>query len=322
MLEDARDEGRVTVYVNFLGVLTAADVADRIERAYAQQLDSTLRRWYAGVVRTLRPTIRAGGPLPVGADVTPQAPEAGLLDRLAVPRRLLEKHGRRCAIVFDEFQDVVRAGGQVDAVMRSELEQQRDAAAYVFSGSHPGMMRELFGSRRRAFYAQAGLVEVGPLEAEDLGEYVGGRFAAHRRDVGEALAPLLDLAAGHPQRAMLLAHHLFERTPAGRAADSDRWAAALARASREIDGEVQATWRGLTGTQQRLVAIIADGGVRLASREATARFGLAKSGGHRSALESMEGEGHIVRANAPSGWRLVDPLFALWLRSGRAWPVT
>jgi hypothetical protein len=320
VLRDCRDAGLVPVYVNFLGVLTSADIAERVERAYREQLDSPLRRWFSGLIRTLRPTLRAGGPLPVGAEVALAPGEAGLLDRLSVPRRLLEKHGRRSAIVFDEFQDVLRAGEQVDAVIRSELERHRDAAAYVFSGSHPGMMRELFGSRRRAFYSQAGLVVLGPLGAADLAEEIGARFAAHRRDPGDALDPLLDLAAGHPQRAMLLAHHLFQRTRVGHPADSDTWARALSDAVRDADGEVQATWQALSVTQQRLMAAIADGTVALASRDARAGFGLAKTGGHRRVLEHLEGDGHLVRAPTPSGWAVVDPLFALWLRNGRAWP--
>jgi uncharacterized protein len=319
--QDCRDDGLVSVYVNFLGVLTAGDIAERIERAYREQLDSPLRRWFTGLVRTLRPTLKAGGPLPVGAEVAVTPGEGGLLDRLSVPRRLMEKHGKRSAIVFDEFQDVLRAGDQVDAVIRSELERHRDAAAYVFSGSHPGMMRELFGTRRRAFYSQAGLVALGPLGAADLAEEIGRRFAAHRRDVGDALGPLLDLAAGHPQRAMLLAHHLFQRTRTGRAADSDAWGAALGDAVRDVDGEVQATWQALTATERRLLAAIAGGTAGLASREARVRYGLAKTGAHRGALERLEGEGQIVRAQTVTGWQVVDPLFALWLRSGREWPV-
>ncbi len=320
VLEDCRDHELVPVYVNFLGVLTAADVADRIERAYGEQLDSSLRRWFAGLVRTLRPTLKAGGALPVGAELAPAPAEAGLLDRLSVPRRLHERHGRRSAIVFDEFQDVLRAGDQVDAVIRSELERQHDAAAYVFSGSHPGMMRELFGSRRRAFYAQAGLVEIGALDAQDLAEHIGGRFAARGRDAGEALGPLLDLARGHPQRAMLLAHHLFQRTPPKGVAGTGTWAVALADAVREVDGEVQVVWGALRPLEQRLVAAIADAIVTLASRAALSRYGLQKSGANRGALERLEGEGHLVRADTVSGWQVVDPLFALWLRGGRAWP--
>jgi hypothetical protein len=319
VLVDADRQGLVCVYVNFMGVLTAADVATRIETSYREQLDSPLRRWFDGLVRTLHPTVKAGAG-PVAAAVTPSPYEVGLLERLAVPRKLYAKHGRSCAIVFDEFQDVLAAGDQIDATIRSELEQQGPAAAYVFSGSQPGMMRELFTSRRRGFYAQAGLIEIGPLAPDDLAEYIGDRFEHRNRDVGDALGPLLDLAMGHPQRAMLLAYHVYDRTRVHKSADTDTWARALDAACKEIDGEIQAVWRALPSSHQRLVTVIADGTIGLGTRAAKERYGLSRTGGHRVALEALEGDGQIVRADTRSGWSLVDPMFALWLRGGRAWP--
>jgi hypothetical protein len=120
-------DGFVPIYVNFLGVLIAADVAERIERAYREQLDGPLRRWFAGVVSTLRPRVKAtpGG---VGVEVAPETHIPELPDRLALPRRLQERHGRRCAIVFDEFQDVVRVGDALVGTIRSELEQHGKVA--------------------------------------------------------------------------------------------------------------------------------------------------------------------------------------------------
>ena len=321
VLQDERND-RVPVYVNFLGVLTAADVAGRIELAYREQLNSPLRRWFDGLVRTWRPTVGAAVPgAPVSASVTPSAVEESLLERLAVPRRLFAKHGRSCAIVFDEFQDLMTAGDNVDAVIRSELEQQGPAAAYVFSGSRPGMMRELFSDRRRGFYAQAGQIDLPPLDSEDLAAHIGDRFEHHRREVGEALGPLLDVAQGHPQRAMLLAYHLYEHTPVGATADTDTWTTALRSACLEIDGEIQEAWRGLTRTQQRIAALISDGHTRLGSKEAQARFGLTRSGTTGETAEGMADEAIIVSdAGTASGWKITDPLFGLWLRSGRRWP--
>ncbi len=314
LLRDAADE-RVPVYVNFLGVLTFDDVAQRIEHAYANQLDPPLARWFAGLVRTLRPTLRGGG-----VEVSPRATEAPLIDRLATPLRLLERHGRRCTIVLDEFQDVLRAGERVDEVFRSQIEQHSDAAAYVFSGSHPGLMRELFATRRRAFYGQAPPVELGPLAPDDLAEFIGARFAEGERDPGPALGLLLDLAGGHPQRAMLLAHHLYEATGVGRSADSDAWASALDLACRSVDGEVQEVWRGLTATQQRVITLVADAQTTINGAQARARFGLPKTGANARAVDALEDRGEIVPGDTPSGWRLVDPLLAVWLAAGRAWP--
>ena len=67
---------------------------------------------------------------------------------------------------------------------------------------------ELFADRGRAFYGQAAPVELPPLPADMVADYIAARFEATNRDVGAALAPPLVLARGHPQRTMFLAHTL------------------------------------------------------------------------------------------------------------------
>src|SRR3954468_7570394 len=231
LLRDARGAGWNAVYVDFFGVLTAADIAERIERAYGAQLQGRVAAWFAGARRLMRPTLTAGGGMvPASASVSldPQA-EAPLLDRLALPARLHEKTGARTLVVFDEFQDVLAARDRLDATIRSEIQHHADAASYVFAGSHLGMMPQLFTARRRAFYGQAGPVELPPLDPADVAGHVAGRFAATGKDAGDAVGPLLDTAAGHPQRTMLLAHLLWERTPAGGTATEETWLCGLRR---------------------------------------------------------------------------------------------
>jgi len=315
-------DGFVPIYVNFLGVLTPADVAERIERAYREQLDGLLKRWFAGVVSTLRPRVKAA-PAGVGVEVAPETQMPGLLDRLALPRRLQERHGRQCAIAFDEFQDVVRVSDALAGTIRSELEQHGNAAAYVFSGSHPGLMRDLFSDRRHAFFAQAKPVDLPRLGAEDLADYIGSRFESGGRDPGEALEPLLLTADGHPQRAMLLAHHLYENTKPRATATSDEWVAALAGATRDATPEVQAAWDSWSNSERRLMAVVAGRTTPLQGRVAHERFGVNKTGGNQVTLERLERDGQVVAdPTTATGWRIVDPLLELWLANDRGWPAS
>jgi hypothetical protein len=308
------------VYVNFFGVVALADVSERVELGYRQALQGPVRRWFDGVARTLRPALQAGVP---GAGVSvapqPQPQQASLLERLALPRRFHAKYARRSLIVFDEFQDLLRAGDGLDAVFRSEIEQQRDVASYIFAGSHPGMMTELFATRRRAFYGQASPVTLGGLDPEDVAAYVTERFARDHRDPGEALRLLLDAVDGHPQRTMLLAHHVWEQTAPGTSADTDTWRAAFGAVGAELEGEFEAVWRGYTTTESRLLTAIAADAGSLLSAQSRARTGLPKTGSHRKALDRLTAEGDIEKAATQTGYRIVDPLFAYWVRSGRGW---
>lgn len=196
---------------------------------------------------------------------------------LDLPLRLFERAGARTLVAFDEFQALPAVGPGIDGLFRSRIQRHADAASYVFAGSHPGLMEQLFGSRERPFHGQARPLELAPLADADLAEYVGARFEATRRDVGAALEPLLDLAAGHPQRAMLLAHHLWEHTPIGAAADPERWQGALATVLAEQDEALRAAWDSLEVKEQAVYAALATAGAGLFSERTLVRFNLSKS---------------------------------------------
>jgi hypothetical protein len=322
--QEAERQAMQPVYVNFFGVVSVADINERIERAYREQLQGKLRNWVEGVLRTWRPSAKATVGAPVGAHaevgVVPQPAQASLLDRLALPKRLHDKHDRRVLVVFDEFQDLLRADGTIDAVFRSEIEQHGIAVSYVFAGSHPGMMAELFGDRKRAFYGQTSSVVLDVLAATDVADYVSDRFAATGRDPGEALGPLLDTAGGHPQRTMLLAHHLWEESTPGQPADTDTWQRALAAAGRDLADEFEALWRGYSTTKQRLLASIADNSGAIYSQGNRQRHGLTRTGSHQKSLDELLAAGDVGRASTLTSYTIVDPMLALWVHGGRKWP--
>lgn len=317
--EEARREGWAAVYVDFFGVLTLDDIAQRIERAYAAELRGRLATWFAGARRLLRPTLQVGGgPLPAGAQVTvdPQA-EPPLLERLALPARLHERHGTRTLVIFDEFQDILAAKQRADAVIRSEIQHHGDAASYVFAGSQVGMMRELFANRRRAFYGQAGPVDLPPLRPDDVAGHLAARFEATEREIGTALAPLLDTAAGHPQRTMLLAHVLWELTPKGKKASEETWLATYEQVMLDVRDELRAVWSALPTSQRRTLAAVAEDreGIYASDR----RQGGSRGGAVQKAAQALCDRGEIVEDPATTtGYRVIDPLLAAWVNEGRS----
>jgi hypothetical protein len=79
---------------------------------------------------------------------------------------------------------------------------------------------------------------------EPFAEYVAVRFEEQHRDCQRVLGLLLDVTRGHPQRSMMLAAHLFARTPAGGAADESTFGDALAGALLDANGELHGRWDG------------------------------------------------------------------------------
>ncbi len=312
VLLEAGDAGWTCVYVDFFGVLTLGDVADRIERAYAASLTGRAARWFDGLRSTLTPTVTAGaGPLKATARIDLRMPS--LAERLDLPLRVHEKFGTRVLVVFDEFQEVLVADSSADAVIRASIQHHGAAASYVFSGSQVGMMHQLFGDRRRAFYAQARPVYLPPLKAPECAQFISDRFTTTGKEVGTALTPLLDLAGGHPQRTMLLANATWERTPDGGTADEETFSRAADRVLLDLSDEFRTLWTALPGGQRRVLAAIARG----ERPYGTTTVGGSRGGAVRSALIALVDRGEIVQHHRErSTYRVVDPLLAAWIVRG------
>jgi hypothetical protein len=171
-------------------------------------------------------------------------------------------------------------------------------------------MKQLFEHKEAPLYGSAVPVRLGRLRDEDLAEYVVDRFRESKRTVGEALNPLLASAKGHPQRAMLLAHRLWEEVEPKGSATLEEWERAHVAALLELQPEFEAQWRGLdTSEQKTLRAIIAGDGspYRAAVLE---RLALSKTSAQK-ALQRLSLRAEIEAEGRRQG--IVDPLFAEWI---------
>jgi uncharacterized protein len=307
---DADRIGMNYVEVDFYGVISEADVTERLEDGYAV-LRSRTGELARSAIRLLRPGLSVGGG-PVRVDSRPKVEErtkrllTGLLD---LPVRLFERTGRRTLVAFDEFQALLAVSPGIDGLFRSRIQRHGDAASYIFAGSHPGLMSELFDRYERPFFGQARAFELDPLADFDIAEYVGERFEKTRRGVGTALEPLLDLAAGHPQRAMLLAHQLWEQTPVDGEADDEGWQRTVTKVFLDHDEALRATWDSLETKEQAVFAALAVGGAGLFAERTLTRFNLSKSSA-RYARDALVRGGQVRKSEG--AWRPVDPLLVRW----------
>jgi hypothetical protein len=276
----------------------------------------------------------------IGLTISPRQPRASqdatltaASDLLDLPLKLYERTRRQTLVVFDEFQDLLSAGSTLDGLLRSHIQYHGDAATYIYAGSQPSLMRRLFTDRERPLYGQAEPLELAPLPIDDVLVELTERFAELGESPGEALAPLVTAAAGHPQRTMLFAHLLHrelalretgstsmptDAAPEG--ADPAPEGIALAEAiiglalSQTTEAH-QAIWDSLSAGKKAVLAALADG-IRPTGSRATERSGLTRAT-LQSALRELGREGqHVARleyGGVPGDWRFVDPLLARWV---------
>ena len=317
LLADADKRGMATVYVDFDRVVSLEGASERIELAYRRQLEGPIRRTAANVIRTLRPRVAAGA-AGVRGEIAPAIENDArrVLERmLDLPLDIYRKHGQRTLVVFDEFQDVLRIGAEAEGLIRSHIQHQAVEAAYVFAGSHPGLMLALFSDRERPLFGQARPIQLGTLDDSALGDYIEARFEQTGRSAGEALDSLLSLVRGHPQRAMLIAHHLWEATPAGESADLDTFATALDAVDRELREAFERTWERLRTNEARALAALAASDDSLFHQRTLGHFGLSKSGAEQGRDKLIE-YGEVQRLE-DGRLLIVDPLLERWVRAAQ-----
>ena len=307
-----RDEGLIPVLVDLYRVSSIADVTVRLERAYAKQLKGEIRSRVEAFLQ------RTGVGLSLGAfgisarlQLEPtRDPVPALHALLDLPLRLEESGGYRAFVAFDEFQDIGRIEG-LDGLLRSHIQHHGDVASYVFAGSEPALMRLLFETKDRPLYGSAVPMRLGRLADGDIAAYVAARFEATGRTVGEALNPMLAAAQGHPQRAMLLAHRLWEEVRPEAGATLEDWDDAHAAAMRELEPEFDAQWRGLDTSEQKTLRALLLGDGSPYKSAALRRLELTKDIVRR-ALPRLAATAEIEEREA-GGYAIVDPLFAEWV---------
>ncbi len=308
-----RQVGHRAVRVDFSQVATVADAAGRVARAFAG-VPGDPRRTFDRLLARLGISLGVAGlTLSVSgrpATAEPERARSVLAELLDLPRLLHEADGGLTIVCLDEFQDLLTADVALDGLVRSVIQHHGRAAAYVYAGSAPSLMRELFGKRERPLFGQARPLELPPLPAAETVEDVLAIAAAHDAPLDpDAVRRIVDIGAGHPQRTMLLAHHLFDITTAGERVGAAA-GASLERALHETGDVHRTVWDALARSDRAVVTALADGLAPTGSR--TADLHRIPRGTLQHALERLvSAEQHVIlRDGVPT---LIDPLLAIWL---------
>jgi hypothetical protein len=311
-----QDDERLAVWVDFSRVLTAEEAARRLESAYAEHHPGRFGSVLAELLETVRLRL---GPIEIGRSPHgPPDPHDRLHELLELPAGVARRTGERVHVSFDEFQDILAIPG-LDGLLRSHVQHHRKHVSYVFAGSEPSLLRELFSDRARPLYGQVKPLRIGRLSSDELREHITGEFERTARQAGEGGPHVAALGDGHPQRTMLLAWHLWDNTAATERATRATAEVALDSALADADGEFRAAWRGMPENERRVAVALAHGISPLA-RSAPALVGLASRSSAQHALAKLIDTGDAERRDPDDAERragdvaLTDPLFGAWLR--------
>jgi len=306
--------GHRPVRVDFSTVASVGDACGRVARGFASlpadpsQSFSRLLQRFGVSVGPMGVTVRYAGGAPRG--MSADESRRMLAEMLELPLTLHRADGELTVVCFDEFQDLLVADTHLDGLIRSVIQHHAEAAAYVYAGSAPSLMRRLFEDRERPFYGQARPLDLPPLPARESVADIASTLEHEGLRVTDDIARVVGFADGHPQRTMLLAHHLFDVLMAG---DDvvDPAQLALERALDEVADALQAVWDGLDRPERLVVVALAENQAATGSRVA-GEHGVARSTLQKALERLIEAEQHVVRRDGRPV--LLDPLLGEWLR--------
>lgn len=315
----ALDAGHRAVLVDLSDVGDLAAVVARVAHAY-RGLHPSAARLVSRVTRRAGISVAPTGlslTLERGASTFPtrEQLEPVLLQLLDIPAVLHRDDRILTVVCFDEFQDLLRGGSGLDGVLRSVIQHHGDAAAYVYAGSHPSLLRALFVDRERPLFAQALPLELGPLPEDETVDALVRIFDDEgygSEDHGAALDLLVSELGGHPQRVMLVADRLLRRLQDGDVGDPDElFGRAVDDALRATADLHRATWRARAAAEGHVLRLVAEG-VSPTGADAQRITGLSGSTLGEAAERLLDDGQHLGREGRR--WWLIDPLFTLWLR--------
>lgn len=237
---------------------------------------------------------------------------------LELPQEIAKKDGKRVAVFFDEFQQVLSLDqGQDQALqklMRSVF-QGSNKVSYLFAGSIEHMIRQIFSADQPLGHF-GGFYNLSPIAEEAWREGLQVRFGRDECSISDdALTLMVELGELHPRATMLIA----QRTHiASIVADRRDIGGALVRAGHS---EARRQERSRHQSQVERIRELGGGKIGSAALKVSRRIAQGVAPYHgvdqverstiRRALERLKNAGIVESENRQ--WKIRDPLFRLYL---------
>jgi hypothetical protein len=246
----------------------------------------------------------------------PEEIDATIEHLLELPAQLGAERGRRVAVVFDEFQEIVKIDPALLPLMRSVFQEQPDVS-HVYLGSKRHMLEQIFQDENEPFWRSAKQMELGVIPPELFAAYLTSQFERTDRAVDEGTAKaLIEITHSHPYGTQELAYALWEVTPRKKTAGDQQLEEALTRVLRSEHSHFARIWDRAPKAQRLILEAVArEPGRPPFSAGYRQRHNLPGTSSVQRALGRLEDDELIERY--ADGYRISEPFLAEWIvRSG------
>ncbi|MEO8148418.1 MAG: ATP-binding protein [Bacteroidia bacterium] len=122
----------------------------------------------------------------------------------------LEKQNKLVVVAIDEFQQITQYPEKnMEAILRTYVQKLRNVK-FIFSGSSPHLLAEMFHHAKRPFFASTQSVELSEIDEKQYYAFIATLFAKYKRKITEqSLDYILSFTKRHTFYTQALCNRIF-----------------------------------------------------------------------------------------------------------------
>jgi len=313
------EKGFVTIFADFFGVASVDDFAMRLAKAVfaVTHIKEPLWKKALKTIRSFRPVLKPDLEGGISLSVEPSsAGRSGLIlleETMDSLGDFISTIQGSVHVALDEFQEIVilKEALQIEGVMRSRIQQHK--ASYFFIGSRRRILLGIFNERQRPFFQTAINYPLKILPPDELAEFIFEQFRRGRRKCNKQLAVKLSSLVGyHPYYTQKLGFFIYELSEM---VTEDLIIRGLEKLLLSEKPVFEAIIQGLSSHQRLLLQALAKEPIQKLLANAYIRnHRLGSVGGVQHSARQLEDLDIIEKDEETGFWRIVDPVFGLWLK--------
>ena len=213
-IEQLESAGFTCIYFDFMPVYSPESFVRLYTKALSAK-QSNLNKFaqmFTSIIKNIRPILTFGqdGMPEFSIDYANAKVDETMISRLLDMPEMLAGE-KQTLVFFDEFQEVEKLKNiNFEALLRSRMQQQQKTN-YLFFGSKTHLLKEMFNSKKKAFYNSASQMSIGALPQQDTIEFLQTQFSRSNITLDDEPARYLISVAGDiPHYIQLLASEIWQ----------------------------------------------------------------------------------------------------------------
>ncbi len=202
----------IGIYVDIFDTENLKDFTNRLATAIFKTFPQKNRLWKAtmDLLKNLRPVIsydELTGTPEVTLDYSqPKQFEHSLLNIFS----FLERNNRLIILAIDEFQQITNYPEKnVEAFLRSRIQELKNVK-FIFSGSSPHMLTQMFHNASRPFFASTHTLFLDKIAYDEYSGFIRNSFQNHKKKINtEAIDFILKFTLQHTFYTQAVCNKIF-----------------------------------------------------------------------------------------------------------------